>query len=576
MLKFNRSKIIEITFDYLIWVCSTFLAVILRYDGTLPAYSEIKILQLGTLGAFLFIVIGMFFSIYSQRYQKGSIEELLIFSIIIAIVTLITFSIRLIFVLPNLPRSTPIVSGLIALVFILAIRFINNRNILKLYSSNSSNLTTIIYGAGQTGRKLFESMNRGNTYNPIGFIDDDPHKSNLKIFRRPVLGRIEDLEKIVKKFQVKILIISINDIEFETLLTIEHRCKSLQIKMMVAPSAFNIYSGLSEINELHELSTEDILGRKPFEINDIDVFSFLNNKRVLVTGAAGSIGSEIVRQINLINPNALYMLDRDENALNSLHLMIRGNGLIKDESIILADIRDAESIDKIFDKIRPEIVFHAAALKHLNILEIYPLEAFKTNVLGTKNILEASKKYGVEKFINISTDKAVNPTSVLGESKFITERLTAGMNLQNDLNSSVFISVRFGNVIGSNGSFVNAFKHQIRNGGPVTVTHPEIDRYFMTIGEAVHLVLQAAVIGNADETLILDMGNPIKIDLIAKRMILASGKEIKIVYTGLQKGEKLHESLSNTDEILNVSAHKRIFYTKVKPMNLNEIVYEQK
>ena len=576
MLKFNRSKIIEITFDYLIWVCSTFLAVILRYDGTLPAYSEIKILQLGTLGAFLFIVIGMFFSIYSQRYQKGSIEELLIFSIIIAIVTLITFSIRLIFVLPNLPRSTPIVSGLIALVFILAIRFINNRNILKLYSSNSSNLTTIIYGAGQTGRKLFESMNRGNTYNPIGFIDDDPHKSNLKIFRRPVLGRIEDLEIIVKKFQVKILIISINDIEFETLLTIEHRCKSLQIKMMVAPSAFNIYSGLSEINELHELSTEDILGRKPFEINDIDVFSFLNNKRVLVTGAAGSIGSEIVRQINLINPNALYMLDRDENALNSLHLMIRGNGLIKDESIILADIRDAESIDKIFDKIRPEIVFHAAALKHLNILEIYPLEAFKTNVLGTKNILEASKKYGVEKFINISTDKAVNPTSVLGESKFITERLTAGMNLQNDLNSSVFISVRFGNVIGSNGSFVNAFKHQIRNGGPVTVTHPEIDRYFMTIGEAVHLVLQAAVIGNADETLILDMGNPIKIDLIAKRMILASGKEIKIVYTGLQKGEKLHESLSNTDEILNVSAHKRIFYTKVKPMNLNEIVYEQK
>ena len=576
MLKFNRSKIIEITFDYLIWVCSTFLAVILRYDGTLPAYSEIKILQLGTLGAFLFIVIGMFFSIYSQRYQKGSIEELLIFSIIIAIVTLITFSIRLIFVLPNLPRSTPIVSGLISLVFILAIRFIYNRNILKMYSSNSSNLTTIIYGAGQTGRKLFESMNRGNTYNPIGFIDDDPHKSNLKIFRRPVLGRIEDLEIIVKKFQVKILIISINDIEFETLLTIEHRCKSLQIKMMVAPSAFNIYSGLSEINELHELSTEDILGRKPFEINDIDVFSFLNNKRVLVTGAAGSIGSEIVRQINLINPNALYMLDRDENALNSLHLMIRGNGLIKDESIILADIRDAESIDKIFDKIRPEIVFHAAALKHLNILEIYPLEAFKTNVLGTKNILEASKKYGVEKFINISTDKAVNPTSVLGESKFITERLTAGMNLQNDLNSSVFISVRFGNVIGSNGSFVNAFKHQIRNGGPVTVTHPEIDRYFMTIGEAVHLVLQAAVIGNADETLILDMGNPIKIDLIAKRMILASGKEIKIVYTGLQKGEKLHESLSNTDEILNVSAHKRIFYTKVKPMNLNEIVYEQK
>jgi len=325
---------------------------------------------------------------------------------------------------------------------------------------------------------------------------------------------------------------------------------------------------------MRELSIEDIIGRKPFEVNDIDVFSFLNDKTILVTGAGGSIGSELVKQINVINSNSLFMLDRDETALNSLHLIIRGNGLIRDENIILADIRDAEAMDAIFRRIKPDIVFHAAALKHLNILEMFPDEAHKTNVLGTRNVLLAAKKYGVTKFINISTDKAVLPTSVLGKTKLITERLTAGMNEFEKTNNSSFISVRFGNVLGSNGSFLSAFKYQISNGGPVTVTHPDISRYFMTIGEAVHLVLQAATIGEPGETLILDMGKPIKIDLIAKRMIQASKKSIKITYTGLQKGEKIEESLYSDDENVTTGAHKKIMHARVKPMKVSEIKHE--
>jgi FlaA1/EpsC-like NDP-sugar epimerase len=570
-----KTKAWKFSLDYLIWLSSTLLAVILRYDGALPDNSLSKVINLGTLGALVYITIGLFFSTYSQRYQEGSIEELLIFSLVISLTTLSIFSIRLIFAFPNLPRSTPIISGLIALVLILTTRFAYKKKVFKLYSAGASDsLPTLIYGAGEAGTKLLESMVHDKFYNPVGFIDDDPKKENLKIYSRPVLGGIKELDKFVKLFEIKMLAVCINDLEYEKLIHIENLCSDLQIKMMVVPSSFDLHFKKTEISELRELSIEDIIGRKPFEVNDIDVFSFLNNKTILVTGAGGSIGSELVKQINVINSNSLFMLDRDETALNSLHLIIRGNGLIRGENIILADIRDAEAMDAIFRRIKPDIVFHAAALKHLNILEMFPDEAHKTNVLGTRNVLLAAKKYGVTKFINISTDKAVLPTSVLGKTKLITERLTAGMNEFEKTNNSSFISVRFGNVLGSNGSFLSAFKYQISNGGPVTVTHPDISRYFMTIGEAVHLVLQAATIGEPGETLILDMGKPIKIDLIAKRMIQASKKSIKITYTGLQKGEKIEECLYSDDENVTTGAHKKIMHARVKPMKVSEIKHE--
>ena len=569
-----KALTLKFLLDYLIWLSSTLLAVILRYDGSLPDTSISKVINLGTLGALIYIAIGLFFSTYSRRYQEGSIEELLIYSLVISLTTLVLFSIRLIFTFPNLPRSTPIVSGLIALVLILTTRFAYKKKVFKLYSSGANNQPTLIYGAGEAGTKLLESMVHGEFYNPVGFIDDDPKKENLKIYSRPVLGGIKDLDKFVKLFDIKMLAVCINNLEYEKLLQIENLCSDLQIKMMVVPSSFDLYFKKNEISELRELSIEDIIGRKPFEINDIDVFSFLNNKTILVTGAGGSIGSELVRQINVTNSSSLFMLDRDETALNSLHLSIRGNGLIRDENIILADIRDSEAVDAIFKRIKPDIVFHSAALKHLNILELFPDEAYKTNVLGTRNVLLAAKKYGVKKFVNISTDKAVLPTSVLGKTKLITERLTAGMNETERQDDSSFISVRFGNVLGSNGSFLNAFKYQISNGGPVTVTHPDISRYFMTIGEAVHLVLQAATIGEPGETLILDMGEPVKIDLIAKRMIQASKKNIKITYTGLQKGEKLEERLYSDDENVTAGAHKKIMHARVKPMKVSEIDHD--
>jgi FlaA1/EpsC-like NDP-sugar epimerase len=261
------------------------------------------------------------------------------------------------------------------------------------------------------------------------------------------------------------------------------------------------------------------------------------------------------------------MVDRDETALLNLQLSIDGTGLLTDDGLILGDVRDRERLEEIFESTKPEIVFHAAALKHLTTLERFPEEAHKTNVVGTNNVLEVAVKFEVGTFVNISTDKAADPSSALGNSKLITERLTSAISGED----KKYISVRFGNVIGSNGSFIHTFRHQIRHGGPVTVTHPDITRYFMTLSEAVHLVLQSAIIGRNGETLILDMGQPVSIDAIAKHMIEASGRKIELKYTGLREGEKLHETLVSPSERIEIREHPFIMHTRVEPLKNLEL-----
>ena len=321
-------------------------------------------------------------------------------------------------------------------------------------------------------------------------------------------------------------------------------------------------SGAVSLTDISEISEEDLLGRRAIGSDDSEISKFIRGKRVLVTGAGGSIGSEIVRQIDRYGPASLAMLDRDETALLNLQLSMDGTGLLTHDGLILGDIRDVDRVNQIFSEVRPEIVFHAAALKHLTTLERFPEEAYKTNVLGTQNILQASLSYGVTTFVNISTDKAVDPTSELGKSKLITERLTAGISSVDQR----YISVRFGNVIGSNGSFLHTFRQQIKLGGPVTITHPEVTRYFMTVSEAVHLVLQSAIIGEHGETLILDMGEPVRISDIARHMIEVSKREIDIVYTGLRPGEKLHEKLVAPSETVEIREHPSIMHTRVEPL----------
>jgi dTDP-glucose 4,6-dehydratase len=312
------------------------------------------------------------------------------------------------------------------------------------------------------------------------------------------------------------------------------------------------------------VSIEDLIGRHPVDTEVESIADYLSGRRVLVTGAGGSIGSVLATQIARFNPAELMMLDRDESGLQSVQISIDGHGLLDTRDVILADIRDRATLMAIFADRRPEVVFHAAALKHLPMLEQYPEEAWQTNVLGTLNVLEAAQSVGVKTFVNISTDKAANPTSVLGHSKRAAEMLTAWAAQVTD---ERYLSVRFGNVIGSRGSMLPTFKKIIEAGGPLTVTHPDVTRFFMTIPEACQLVIQAGGIGKAQEVLILDMGEPVRILEVAQRMIAMSGKDIEIVFTGLRTGEKLHEELRGADEVDSRPLHPKISHASVSALD---------
>jgi len=319
------------------------------------------------------------------------------------------------------------------------------------------------------------------------------------------------------------------------------------------------------LGDISDVTEEDLMGRRPIKTDEVEITAFIRGKRILVTGAGGSIGSELVRQIYRYRPSALFLLDRDESALHRVQLTLDGSGHLMSPNLILADIRDAQRVDEVIKDTGPEIIFHAAALKHLPLLERHPEEAFKTNVRGTANILKAAIDHDVTHFVNISTDKAADPTSILGKSKLLTEQLTAGVP---EDAKRTFVSVRFGNVLGSRGSVIETFRFQIENGGPVTVTDETVTRFFMTIREAVHLVLQAAVIGTHGETLILDMGSPIKIVDLAQHMINRSGRSINIEFTGLRPGEKAHEVLVSLTELATPTSHELVTSSRVSQLAL--------
>jgi FlaA1/EpsC-like NDP-sugar epimerase len=315
---------------------------------------------------------------------------------------------------------------------------------------------------------------------------------------------------------------------------------------------------------LGDVRVDDLLGRRQIE-TDLDLIAgYLTGKRVLVTGAGGSIGSELCRQLDRLAPAELMMLDRDESALHAVQLSLRGQALLDDPALILADLRDGEAIRAVFAERRPQVVFHAAALKHLPLLERHPGEAVKSNIWGTQTLLCAAAGNGVETFVNISTDKAANPASVLGYSKRITERLTAYAGMTSD---GTFLNVRFGNVLGSRGSVLTAFSAQIEAGGPITVTHPEVTRYFMTVQEAVQLVIHAAAIGRDGEALVLEMGEPVRITEVARQLAATSSASVDIVYTGLRPGEKLHEELFGDGELDVRPLHPLISHVEVPALD---------
>ena len=556
------------------WVTAGFdlLAIALCYGGFSAArYADMR--ELWTPAVWLLVLVGLthvglgvVFKVYRGRLVVGSSAESLALAMIAVgglavaeFATLFGFG-------QGLSRSLPIAASSGALALMLLARaqwrvYVRGFDFVTVEGASR----TLVVGADRTARQLVHSMRTDPTsaYDPVGMLDDDPWRRHLSDGGVRVLGTTTDLESVCREHDVQSVVVADQRMDKALLGDLSARAGALGLTLKVLPGVRSLLDGRPTIRDVRDINMEDLLGRGQVD-TDLDAISgFLKGKRVLVTGAGGSIGSEICRQLSEWEISELMMLDRDESGLHGVQLSISGHGLLDSRDVILCDIRDADALRVIFEDRRPEVVFHAAALKHLPMLQQYPEEAYKTNVLGTINVLDAAAAVGVQHFVNISTDKAADPTSVLGLSKRVAERVTA------DVASKVegsYISVRFGNVLGSRGSVLTAWAAQIAAGGPVTVTHPDMTRYFMTIAEACQLVLQAGAIGRDGEVLILDMGEPMRIDDVAKQLIAQSGQDIEIAYTGLRDGEKLDEILIAGGESDSRPFHELITHVDVSPL----------
>ena len=558
-------------FDAFAWVIALVFAVIFRYDFdvSLVAWRPMVVLCLAAIA--VQFGVGWIFFLYRGRHPYGSFDEVLaLLWAVLAAAIVLGVPVAVFGVVWQIPRSTVFIAVPIAFTLMGAIRYLKRLAFERSIRPVAGAQNALIYGAGQLGASIVRRMltDRGASFIPVGLIDDDPARRQTRLYGVRVLGTRADLVEAAKESKATVLVVTIAHADATLLRDIADAALEADLHVKVLPPLEEVLEGKSRLRDLRDISIEDLIGRHPVDTQVESIADYLEGKRVLVTGAGGSIGAELCRQIAKFRPADLIMLDRDETALQGVQLSISGHGLLDTKDVVLADIRDVESIDAIFADRRPDVVFHAAALKHLPMLEQYPEEAWKTNVLGTLNVLEAARAVGVSTFVNVSTDKAANPTSVLGHSKRMAEKLTAW---EAGKTGMAYLSVRFGNVIGSRGSMLPTFTALIEAGGPLTITHPDVTRFFMTIPEACQLVVQAGAIGKPAEVLILDMGQPVRIMDVAERMIEMSGKDIAIVYTGLRPGEKLHEELIGLNETDSRPVHPKISHALVDPIDPAEL-----
>ncbi|MFP5105821.1 polysaccharide biosynthesis protein [Neobacillus sp. C211] len=442
-----------------------------------------------------------------------------------------------------------------------------------LEGNNKVKKRTLIIGAGSAGMLVARQLKQSNgELIPIAFIDDDKQKQHLEILGIPVHGGLNKLHDAVKDLKIENIVIAIPSLNKKELHDIYVECTKTKINTQMMPMFEDLVTGKVSVNEIRNVEPGDLLGREPVELDTHSIAKYITNSVVLVTGAGGSIGSEICRQVTQFSPSKLILLGHGENSIYTIEMELKSSLSNKIEIVTeIADITDRDKIFAIMNEYRPRVVFHAAAHKHVPLMERNPEEAIKNNVMGTKNVAEAAGENGVETFVMISTDKAVNPTSVMGATKRIAEMIVQELDRKSNTR---FVAVRFGNVLGSRGSVIPLFKDQISKGGPVTVTDPQMTRYFMTIPEASRLVLQAGALAQGGEIFVLDMGEPVKIVDLAKNLIRLSGyseDEIEITYSGIRPGEKLFEEILNKNEVQDYQVHPKIFVGKSVTLDVTKI-----
>lgn len=590
-------------YDIVFLIVSLYFALLLRFDFNIPqeymVFFKLSIIPV----VIITLVANKFFNLYNSIWKYASIEELIsiIYSVSLANVIFVIYSYFVNYkFLENryyrFPFSVHIIFWILSVVALGGTRF--TYRVIEGNSRDKGSIKTLgslvisetvekndedgeskpidknllIIGAGDASALLIKEIKRHKdlNYDIVGLIDDDASKKGKLINGIEVIGGREKILYVCEKKAVEEIILSIPSADLQTKREIVNICRRTKCKLKTIPGLYEIIDGKVSITKLRDVNIEDLLGREEVKLNNENINKYIKDKTILVTGGGGSIGSELCRQIAKFNPKKLIILDIYENNVYDVQMELNSNHPELAKDIIIASIRDTKRMQEVFRTYRPDVVFHAAAHKHVPLMEENPAEAIKNNIIGTYNVLKCCDEFKVKKFVQISTDKAVNPTNIMGATKRFCEIMVQAFDKVSD---TEYVAVRFGNVLGSNGSVIPLFKKQIAHGGPVTVTHPEINRFFMTIPEAAQLVIQAGAIAHGGEIFVLDMGQPVKIVDLARDLITLSGYkpdvDIKIQYTGLRPGEKLYEELLMNEIALTSTEHDKIFIEKPIEFNMD-------
>jgi FlaA1/EpsC-like NDP-sugar epimerase len=574
----GRSRLLQLVADAAIVAVSWVLAFELRFDHGLPVYYETLLRRTILLVVAIKLVVFLAFGFHRRWWRYVSVHDMWSAAQGVVAASLVA-DVTVYFVSPvhnvRLPRSIAAMDLLITLALIAGARLLT-RTVMERPGLGvvARGKEVIVVGAGDAGRLIVQEMQRSRmlAYTPIGFIDDDERKRNTRILGVRVLGTLEELPRIVREYHPDEVLIAIPSASGEVRRRVVDAAQSAHVSVKTLPGLYELISGdLDLAGQLRPVQVEDVLGREQVEVDFASVAAYLSSQTVLVTGAGGSIGAELCRQIARVGPARLILVDNAETALFDIERELVGERDFTPAVPKLVDVKDRKALRReVFEKYRPTVVFHAAAYKHVPLMETHPLESVRNNVVGTRTVAELAAEFDVERFVLISTDKAVNPKTVMGQSKALCEWIVEALGHRRDVATS-FAAVRFGNVLNSSGSVIPTFRRQIERGGPVTVTHPEMTRFFMTIPEAVSLVVQAGAIGGRGQIFVLDMGDPVKIVDLAANMIRLSGHEprlpgdettgprdVRVVFVGSRPGEKIHEELWSGDEAVGETTHPKI------------------
>ncbi|WP_372663101.1 polysaccharide biosynthesis protein [Cohnella sp.] len=571
---------IRLSFLILIDILMVWISIVssyyFRFDGAVPYHYIQQGIVFGVISSVFCAASMFYFKLYNRIWRYASIGELVSISKAVISSCILAYAATY-FVYGNTVPLSIFARNLETILLLLG----GSRFLWRVYRDNYKQNTelkkALIVGAGECGMLIAKEIkfNKKSTVYPVAFIDDDFRKTSLQVYGLPVIGSRNDIPAIVDQQQIEVIIIAIPSVSKKEISDIIDICKTTKAKLKIIPPLQDIIQGKVTLNTIRDVQVEDLLGRDPIQTDLKGISNYVRDKVVLVTGAGGSIGSELCRQIATFSPGNLLILGHGENSIYTIELELRRNFPDLRIEALIADIQDRDKMKEVFCEYRPNVVFHAAAHKHVPLMERNPSEAVKNNVFGTKNVADCADEFEAERFVLVSSDKAVNPSSVMGTTKRIAEMYIQSLN---NSSSTKFAAVRFGNVLGSRGSVIPLFKDQIARGGPVTVTHPEMVRYFMTIPEAVQLVIQAGALSDGGEIYVLDMGKPVRIIELAEDLIRLSGFEpyhdIPIEFTGIRNGEKLFEELLSMDEGITATQHDRIFIGHPGQINRFELELE--